>query len=161
MAPLRQLPALPEIGYPESYYAQRVKQADKAGDAHAHEAFKVGQYITLGLDPHATWESKAKYFRHALRRHCVPPRTADALVSMFYQRLADLVRRYAGEESLRLASIQDEVFEARLHNGETRDQIASDGVPFFLRLMGADDDCPGYINEEDWAQLRVLRDQWV
>ena len=161
MTPLRQLPSLPEIGYPESFYAKRVKQADREGDLHTHEAFKVGQYITLGIDPHATWDSKMKYFRHALRRHCLAPRTGDALVCMFYQRLGDLVRRQAGLEALRLACAQDDFFAERLRNGESRDAIAQDAVSFFIQLMGTDDDCPSHFNEEDWAQLRLVRDQWV
>src|SRR5689334_2491762 len=59
----RQLPPLPQIGHPESYYAKQVHLADKVGDRHGHEANKVGQYITLALDPHLSWEEKLKYFR--------------------------------------------------------------------------------------------------
>ena len=63
----RQLPPLPEIGHPEAYYAKQVHLADRVGDRHAHEAYKVGQYVTLALDPHLSWEEKLKYFRHALK----------------------------------------------------------------------------------------------
>ena len=43
----RQLPPLPEIGHPEAYYAKQVHLADRVSDRHAHEANKVGQYVTL------------------------------------------------------------------------------------------------------------------
>ena len=65
----RQFHPLPVIGYPEAYYAKHIKDADSHGDKIAHEAYKVGQYITLALDPHLSWEEKLKYFRHALKRH--------------------------------------------------------------------------------------------
>ena len=34
----QQLPSMPEIGHPESYYVRGVHQADKAGDVHTREA---------------------------------------------------------------------------------------------------------------------------
>ena len=75
MQPLpHKLPALPEIGYPETYYARKVKKADLVGDTHTREAYKVGQYVTLALQPHLEWQEKLRYFRHAIRRHCCPPR---------------------------------------------------------------------------------------
>src|SRR5256885_4079759 len=73
----RIFPPLPEIGHPETYYAKQVHRADKRGDQHAHEAYKVGQYITLGLNPYLPWPDKLKYFRHALARHCNPPPYPD------------------------------------------------------------------------------------
>jgi len=42
----RELPELPEIGHPESYYAERVHEADRLGNTHLREAHKVGQYTT-------------------------------------------------------------------------------------------------------------------
>src|SRR5205085_1049714 len=83
-------------GRPESFYAKRVHEADRQGDIHTHEAFKVGQYVTLAMDPHLSWDEKLKYFRHALKRHCVPPPYPDDDVWMFYQQLADLVRQNSG-----------------------------------------------------------------
>src|SRR5581483_3658578 len=59
----RQLPPMPEIGRPESYYAKLSHEADRVGDRHAREANKVGQYVTLAMDPHLTWEEKLKYFQ--------------------------------------------------------------------------------------------------
>src|SRR4051794_40646834 len=96
------LPPMPEIGHPESYYAKKVHEADRQGDVHKREAHKVGQYITLALDPHLEWEEKLKYFRHAIKRHCVPPPLPDDAVWMFYRALADLVRQYAGQEALKM-----------------------------------------------------------
>jgi hypothetical protein len=92
MQPTRQLPQMPEIRRPESYYAKLVHQADRAGDTHSHEASKVGQYVTLAMDPSLDWSQKLKNFQHALKRHCVPPPYPDDDVWMFYQQLADLVR---------------------------------------------------------------------
>ena len=56
--PSRELPQMPEIGHPESYYAKRVHMADEAQDVHAHEAYKVGQYVTLAMDPNLSWDEK-------------------------------------------------------------------------------------------------------
>lgn len=161
MIKARQLPAMPVIGEPESFYAQQVKRADKINDPHLHEAFKVGQYITLGIDPRLKWESKVKYFEHALRRHCSPPPLPDEDVWLFYRQLADLVRTHAGAEALRLAGEKDDQFAMRQTRGEPREAIAEEAGAFFFQLMGNCHDRPPYFTEEDWRQLRLLRDQWV
>ena len=88
----RTFPPMPPIGRPESFYAKLAHEADKSGDMHGHEAAKVGQYITLALDPALAWDEKLKYFRHAIKRHCQPPLFPDDDVWMFYRTLADLVR---------------------------------------------------------------------
>jgi hypothetical protein len=155
----RQLPPLPEIGHPEAYYAKQVHLADKIGDRHGHEAYKVGQYVTLALDPHLSWEEKLKYFKHALKRHCVPPPLPDDDVWMFYRGLADLVRQHAGQEALRLASIEDDLYAARLAMGQTRENIENDAESFFQRLCPPE--CPEWFNEEDYGQLKLIRDQWI
>src|ERR1051325_388484 len=69
----RSFSSMPNIGRPESYYAKIAQEAEIAGDQYAHEAAKVGQYVTLALDESLVWEEKVKYFKHALRRHCRPP----------------------------------------------------------------------------------------
>lgn len=154
---------MPEIGRPESFYAKLVHKADKAGEIHSHEAYKVGQYVTLAMDPHLTWEEKLKYFRHAIKRHCNPPPYPDDEVWMFYQQLADLVRQYAGQECLRLASLEDDLYAARLSMGQSREKIEDDAETFFGRLLGtgAGEACPDWFNESDWSQLRLIRDQWI
>jgi hypothetical protein len=152
---------MPEIGHPESYYAKCVHDADRRGDHHSHEAHKVGQYVTLALDPTLAWEQKLKYFTHALKRHCVPPPYPDDAVWMFYQQLAELVRAYAGQEALRLASLEDDLYAARLQMGQNRDKIEDDAEVFFSKLMGAGETSPDYFNETDWAQLKLIRDQWI
>ena len=60
-------PSMPPIGQSESFYANLAKQADAEGNMYAHEAAKVGQYITLALDPHLEWPAKQRYFEHALQ----------------------------------------------------------------------------------------------
>ena len=81
MAQPRTFPPMPQIGLPESYYAKGVHHAEKTEDTHAREAFKVGQYITLALEPHLRWEEKLKYFQHAVGQILdrVPVPTEDVL----------------------------------------------------------------------------------
>jgi len=154
------IPALPEIGHPETYYAKRVHHADKLGDAHAHEGFKVGQYITLALDPRLPWERKLRYFQHAIQRHCTPPRFPDDQLWLFYRGLADLVRTYAGQEALRLSLAEDELYDKRVRDGILREDVEEDAALFFRKLIPFDA-CPEWFHEVDYAQLKMIRDQWI
>jgi hypothetical protein len=156
------LPSMPEIGHPESYYARLVHRADRDNSPHAREAAKVGQYITLGIDPYLSWEQKVRYFRHALRRHCQPPKITSDPVWMFYQSLGHLVRQYSGQEALRLASQEDDRLASAMQlGGATRDEISREAEAFFASLTGFDDACPEHFSEEDWTQLKMIRNQWV
>jgi hypothetical protein len=156
------VPHLPEIGHPESYYAHLVHKADRENAPHCREAAKVGQYITLGIDPYLSWDQKLRYFRHALRRHCSPPKIVSDPVWMFYQNMAKLVRQYCGQEALRLASQEDDRFAAAIAlGGATREEISQDAENFFATLTGFGDTCPEHFNEEDWVQLKMIRNQWV
>ncbi len=155
------MPPMPEIGLPESQYARLARHAERDGNPHAHEAAKVGQYLTLALDPNLSWEEKVKYFHHALLRHCHPPPFPDEEVWMFYQQLADCVRRTAGEEALRLVSQEDDLYAKRLALGQDRELIEEDAEAFFARFIPAGDECPEWFNAEDFAQLKMLRDQWI
>ena len=159
MAETRQLPPLPEIGLPEPVYARRCHDADRTGDRHAKESYKVGQYVSLALDPHLAWPEKLKYFQHALKRHCVPPPLPDDDVWMFYRSLANLVRKYAGQEALKLASTEDDLYAARISMGQIREKIEDEAEEFFARLIPQE--CPEWFNEEDYSQLRMIRDQWI
>jgi len=158
-AQMQSLPSMPEIGHPESYYSKIVHQADRENDHHKREAAKVGQYISLAIDPHLEWEEKLKYFRHALKRHCNPPPLPDENVWVFYRSLANLVRQYAGHEALRLASTEDDLYAARLNMGQTREAIENDAEKFFARLLPIE--CPEWLTEEDYQQLKLIRDQWI
>lgn len=158
--PSHMLPPMPEIGRPEAYYAHRVHEADRHGQIHAHEAWKVGQYITLAIDPNLQWEQKLKYLQHALKRHCNPPPLPDEEIWVFYRGLADLVRSHAGQEALRLASAEDDLYAARLALGQDRQKIEEEAEVFFGRLIYCDH-CPEWFNEEDWEQLKLIRDQWI
>jgi hypothetical protein len=157
----RVFPPMPEIGKPETYYAKMVHRADRDGDVFSHEANKVGQYITLAMDPRLAWEQKLRYLQHALKRHCNPPPFPDDDVWMFYKQLADLVRQYAGQEALRIACQEDDLYAARLAMGQTREKIADDAEEFFSRIIPPDDHCPEWYNEEDFRQIKMIRDQWV
>jgi hypothetical protein len=155
------MPSMPLIGLPESKYARLARHAERDGNAHAHEAAKVGQYLTLALDRNLTWEEKVKYFHHALLRHCHPPPFPDEDVWMFYHQLADCVRRQAGEEALRLASLEDDQYARRLALGQQRSKIEEDAETFFARFIPPGDECPEWFNADDFAQLKMLRDQWI
>jgi hypothetical protein len=156
-----EIPPLPEVGLAESYYAQRVKDADRKGKHHAREAYKVGQYITLGLNRRLEWEKKLRYFRHALRSHCQPPPLPSEKLWMFYGQLADLVRQHAGAEALRLASAEDDYWAGQLKSGVPQSQIAAQAELFFDKLLGLREERPDYLNEEDYQQLKILRSQWL
>jgi len=161
MTQTRRLPPMPEIGRSESHYARIAQEAQKTGDTHAYEAAKVGQYVTLALQPALPWDEKLKYFRHAIKRHCQPPPLADAEVVAFYNSLRDLVRRHAGREALRIASAEDDMYAARVALGQPRRAIEDEAEEFFRRILGAGEECPEWIFEEDWQQLKLLRDQWI
>lgn len=161
IAQQRKLPSLPDIIHPEAYYQKVAQEADRVGDVHSHEAAKVGQYIALAMDPSLPWDQKLKYFRHALRRHCSPPMFPEDDVAAFYKSLGNLVRQYAGQEMLRLASAEDDMYAARLDMGTARSEIESEAEDFFRKLMGEGDACPDWMLEEDWMQLKLLRDQWI
>jgi hypothetical protein len=154
------LPALPEIGHSEAYYAKHCRYADRRGDQHAHEAYKVGQYITLARDPHLSWEEKLRYLRHALTRHCYPPALPDEEVWMFYRKLADLVRTHAGIEALRLASQEDDRFAQLVKDGTRPEDLQEEAEIFFLRIIPSPK-CPDWFHAGDYAQLCLMRDQWV
>lgn len=156
-----QLPLMPEIGHPEVYYARLVKEADRTSNQHAREAAKVGQYITLALDPYLEWEQKLRYFQHALRRHCVPPRLPRDEIWIFYAELSTMVRQYAGMEALRLASKEDDIYAKRLAMGQLREKIVAEAAEFFPRLLGTGDERPPHFNQEDWEQLKMVRNQWL
>jgi hypothetical protein len=161
MQRVRPLPEMPSIGRPESFYAKQIQHADKVGDLHLHEAGKVGQYVTLALDPSLIWSKKLKYFDHALRRHCCPPPLPDEDVWLFYRQLSDLVRRYAGEQALRLASAKDDQFASRLAEGQSKNAIVLEARQFFYDLMTLGIVKPTHFNEEDWVQMKLIREQWV
>ena len=63
----------PKSGKSESYYANFARQADADGNIYAHEAAKVGQYITLALDRTLDWPAKLRYFEHALEAALCSP----------------------------------------------------------------------------------------
>jgi hypothetical protein len=152
---------MPPIGRPESFYARQVQLSDKLGDLHLHEASKVGQYVTLATDPRLPWPQKLKYFDHALRRHCNPPPLPDDQIWMFYQQLSNLVRFHCGEQALRLASAQDDEYARSIDAGEPRAKVVSEARHFFYELMTLDNHKPSHFNEDDWMQLKLIRDQWI
>ena len=156
-----ELPPLPEVGQPESYYAKQVKLAEQQRNIHAREAYKVGQYVTLGMNRRLDWEKKLRYFQHALRSHCVAPAGASDKLWLFYGQLGDMVRQNAGAEALRLASLEDDYYMGQVNAGVPRPQIMAQAEIFFRKILGERDEKPEYLNQEDYEQLRILRNQWI
>lgn len=161
IAQQREVRPIPPIGRSESFYAKLAHDADKAGDIHGHEAAKVGQYITLSLDPALGWDEKLKYIKHAIKRHCQPQQSPDEVAYLFYHQLADLVRQHAGAEALRMASQEDDMYAARLSMGQTREDIENEAEEFFGKIVGSGDERPIWFTEADWGQLKLIRDQWI
>ena len=157
----QQFHPLPVIGYPESYYAKHIQQADKAGDAHAHAAYKVGQYVTLALNQKIDWDEKLRFVKHTLKHHCQCPPEGDAGIKDFYHRLCELVKRHAGQEALRLARAENDSYAMRLDTGTPREEIESEAEVFFSKLMGHTDHPPDWFTKEAWAQLQTIRDRWI
>ncbi len=161
------LPPMPKIGLDRHVYATRAKEAESHEDHHDHEAQKVGLYITLAIDPHATWKEKLKYFRHALEHHCKPPPFPEEDVWNFYAALKVMVKEQAGREAIRLGSAQDDFYAARTSMGQTRDEIADEAEEFFMELLRCGstfqpaEGCPDHFCEEDWMTLKMIRDQWI
>ena len=89
------IPKMPELGHSEAYYCRAAHDSEKLHDDLAHEGAKVGQYVTLAMGSTLVWEEKQRYLRHALNRHCVPPRIAEDEVWGFYKDLQNMVRDVA------------------------------------------------------------------
>ena len=157
----RTYPQMPEIGHPESYYARLAKHAERHNDEHAHEAAKVGQYVTLAIDPNLAWPQKLRYFKHAINRHCNAPRYAEDACWTFYHNLCDMVREYCGTEALRLASAEDDKYARRLKLGHDLLIIEADAEAFFPTLIDDGTQCPIWYSHDDWEQLKMIRDQWI
>jgi len=154
-------PPMPQLGQGEAYYTNLVRQAEHAHQVHAREAAKVGQYVTLGLQEDTDPASKMKFFRHAIRKHCVPPPISDVAVEGFYERLSDFVRLHAGREALRMASIEDERYAMRERDGESRGKLVAEARVFFEKLLGPDSLRSDLYTDEDWQQLKIVRHQWL
>jgi hypothetical protein len=151
---------LPVIGYPEAYYAKHIKQADEVGNVIAHNAHKVGQYVTLGLEQKRSWEEKSKFFKHTLKHHCAAPADADPDTQAFYQKLRALVIRYGSQEARRLARQEADGYNMRLEMGVAREALVDEAEVFFPSLLGHGD-CPDFISPEVYKELQALRDRWV
>lgn len=151
---------LPVIGHPEAFYVKHIQQAEAIGDQHARASHKVGQHVTSALDPKLSWDQKLKRFEHCLHRYCVVPTDADEGVRSFYHKLADLVRRHAGQEALHLGRIRHGEYQRRQRSGESREVIENDAETFFPSLLGHGGR-PDWCSIEAWAQLTSLRDHWV
>jgi hypothetical protein len=102
-----------------------------------------------------------KFFRHAMRKHCVPPPISDVAVEGFYERLADFVKLHAGREALRVASMEDERFAMRERDGENHGKLVAEARGFFEKLLGPDSLRSDLFTDEDWQQLKIIRHQWL
>ena len=157
-----ELPPLPEVGRPESYYAQQVKQAEQQRNIHAREAYKVAVRRDAGNGPAAGLGKELRYFKHALRSHCVAPAGArrqalDVLRAARRHGEAECGRR----GPIRLASLEDDYYMGQVNAGVPRPQIMAQAEIFFRKILGERDEKPEYLNQEDYEQLRILRNQWI
>ena len=155
------LPDIPAVGLAESHYARLARHAERRGDQLARSAAKVGQYVTLALDPSWPWRRKRRSFDHCLRRHCRAPGYSGNGVWQFYRDLAGVVRLHAGQEAVRLACQQDDAYDRRRRAGASRKAIRADAEPFFAELLCCGDDIPKWFTQSDFRQLRMIRGQWV
>jgi hypothetical protein len=151
---------MPALGRRETYYANLARRAQEQHDPHLRAAAKVCQYITIASDAMLTWPQKLEHYQHALKRHCVAPPWPDDEMWLFYNGLADLVRRHAGQVALRMASREDDLFAARLAMGQVREKIEDDAEAFFATLIPGDG-CPPWFNEDDYETLKLIRNQWI
>ena len=154
------LPSLPEIGMPDGNYTRLITKAEHASDIVQRSAAKAGRYITLALSPDLSWPEQFRYFTHALSQHCTTL-SMEPEVQAYYGQLADLVRQHCGAEALRLACQEDDMYAARVALGQDRNDVEDDAEQFFSMLLGRDNACPAYFSEGDWAQLKLIRDQWI
>ena len=152
---------LPVIGHPAAYYEKHIRLAEQAGDVHARASHKVGAYITAALDPNMPWDDKLRHFCHAQERYGKPPEDADDAIRGFYQKLGDLVRRYAGQEAVKLVRHEHERYLHRLKQGATREELADEADVFFPRFVGHSQDCPQWFTKDAWNQIRAIEAQWI
>jgi hypothetical protein len=152
---------LPVIGHPEPWYEKHIKQAEQSQDPHARASHKVGLHVTRALSPTMPWEEKYRHFHHAVKHHCQAPPGADAAIRAFYGKLADVVRRYAGQEALKVVRRQHEQYLRRVQSGVSRDAIADEAELFFPDFVGHGHDAPDWINAESWHQIRAIEAQWI
>lgn len=155
------LPPLPDIGQDEHVYANLARIAEERADRTARDAAKVGLYVSLAIHRPMKWAEKLRHFRHALDKHCHVSRTSSVRVWNFYHSLAHLVKEHCGQEALRLASLKDDVYAARVAIGVSRDEIESSARKFFHELIGEGIDCPEHMLPDDFVMIRMIRDQWV
>jgi hypothetical protein len=151
---------LPVIGHAEAFYVKHIQQAEAAGDTHARDAHKVGQHVTAALDPKMPWDQKLKRFTHCLQKYCATPPDSDDSVQTFYHKLAEMVRRHAGQEALRLGRAMHGEYQRRLRSGESREAIDNDAELFFPTLLGHAGR-PDWCSSDAYAHLTALRDHWV
>ncbi len=159
---MSKLPGMPKVGLPEEMYLKVAKQASRHCNDLVHEAAKVGQYLTLATrNPDEPWPQKLKAFRHALKKHCIPPEHADELTKDWYKRLARHVRKHAGLEAVRLAEEVNERYEMRKSIGQTDDAISDDAEEFFDGVCPNCETCPPLYRDEQWEQIKEIRDRWI
>jgi len=153
-------PPMPQLGQSEAYYKELVRQAEHNHQVHAREAAKVGQYVTLGLNEDTDPASKMKFFRHAIRKHCVTPHISDVAVEGFYERLTTFVRLHAGREAMRVANNEDERYAMRERDGEPHAKLVAEAKVFFEKLLGPEGESSDLFTDDDWQQLKIIRHQW-
>ena len=152
---------LPVIGHPEAWYAKHIAQAEQAGEQHARASYKVGLHVTQALVPGMPWEEKFRHFRHAIKHYCQPPEGAGEAIKVFYAKLAEVVRRYAGQEAVKVVRQQHEQYVRKLKSGVSRDEIANEAELFFPPFIGHGHGPPEWLSPDAWNQIRNIEANWV
>jgi hypothetical protein len=150
---------MPVIGHPVAWYGRHIEQAEAAGDVHARASHKVGQYVTEAIDPKAPWDHKIKCFKHALKHYAVAPDAADEGLRIFYKKLGDVVRKYAGNEALHEAQRFSIEAQKRTAQGEDRAMVEDDADDFYTHLMGHER-TPEWCTPDVAERISKLRQQW-
>lgn len=143
---------LPVVGHPDAFYVKQILAAESAGDVHAREAAKVGRYLTFAVDPGMSWEEKLRHFLHALKRHSIAPPGATPEVALFYQRLAELVRRHASQEAMRFVAHETEPQRLR-GQIDSPEALRDRAGELRHRLFGDAGECPRWMTSEAWERI--------
>ena len=137
---------------------QKIQEAEESNNPLARDAAKVGvHHLGAGSGKMLGGQTAVFLAYAASPFQASPGRThRDRLL----HRLGTIgARLRLGQEALRLASAQDDEYAVRLGVGANREDIENEADQFFSMLVPPS--CPDWLKHEDYAQLVMLRDQWI
>jgi hypothetical protein len=152
---------MPVIGHPEIFYVKHIKQAEETGAFHAREAYKVGRYVTLAIDPKLPWEEKIRYFKHVLKHHVTAPDGSDPETQQYYHKLLDLVKRYASQEAVKSIKHESDRLREMRQRGESLEKVRIEAGAALSRVIGDHAACPHWMRPDAWEQVKMIQRQWA